>query len=95
MSTARTLGLTRVVIAIGVALMLLLAQVAVFVWPGGSALAQGSYNQRAVKIDVTFTGNFVQDALASGETLPTNATFGSVAFATHESTVSYFNAGEA
>ena len=74
--------------------MLLLAQFAVFVGPGGSVQAQGSDNRRAVKIDVTFTGNFVQDALASGETLPTNTTFGSVAFATHESTVSYFNAGE-
>ena len=30
-----------------------------------------------------------------GETLPADATFASVAFATHESTVSYFNAGEA
>ena len=75
--------------------MLLLAPSAMFVGPGGSVQAQGSANQRAVKIDVTFTGNFVQGALASGETLPTNATFGSVAFATHESTVSYFNAGEA
>ncbi|MDE0517765.1 MAG: hypothetical protein OXH43_15655, partial [Acidimicrobiaceae bacterium] len=82
---------------LGAALMLFLAPSAVFVGLGGSGSvqAQGSSNQRAVSIDVTFTGNFVQDALASGETLPTNATFGSVAFATHESTVSYFNAGEA
>ena len=74
--------------------MLLLAQLAVFVGTGGSAQAQGSDNQRAVKIDITFSGNFVQEALTSGETLPANATFASVAFATHESTVSYFNAGE-
>ena len=33
--------------------------------------------------------------MATGETLPTDATFASVAFATHESTVSYFNAGDA
>ena len=91
------LGRAGVVIVLGAALMLFLAPSAVFVGLGGSGSvqAQGSSNQRAVSIDVTFTGNFVQDALASGETLPTNATFGSVAFATHESTVSYFNAGEA
>ena len=77
--------------------MVLLAPSAVFVGLGGSGSvqAQGSDNQRAVRIDVTLTGNFVQGALASGETLPADATFGSVAFATHESTVSYFNAGEA
>ena len=71
MSIARRLGFSRVVIALGVALMLLLTEFAVFVGPGGSVQAQGSDNRRAVKIDVTFTGNFVQDALASGETLPT------------------------
>jgi len=82
---------------LGAVLLVLLAPSAVFVGLGGSGSvqAQGSSNQRAVSIDVTFTGNFVQDALASGETLPTNATFGSVAFATHDGTVSYFNAGEA
>jgi len=94
-SIARRLGFSRVGIALGAALMLLLAQAAVFVGPGGSVQAQASGNQKAVKIDITFTGNFIQGVLASGETLPTSATFGSVAFATHESTVSYFNAGEA
>ena len=93
MSIAGRLG--RAGVVVGAALMLLLAPSAVFVGLGGSVQAQGSDNQKAVRIDVTFTGNFVQDALASGETLPTNATFGSVAFATHESTISYFNAGEA
>ena len=70
----------------------------VWVNPGvaaGSVQARASDNQRAVSIDVTFTGNFVQGALASGETLPSDATFASVAFATHDGTVSYFNAGEA
>ena len=80
---------------LGAVLLLLLAPLAVFVGLGGSVQAQGSGSQRAVRIDVTFTGNFVQGALASGETLPADATFASVAFATHESTVSYFNAGEA
>ncbi|MYA83758.1 MAG: hypothetical protein F4Y15_13800 [Acidimicrobiales bacterium] len=81
--------------ALGAALVLFLAQFAVFVGLGSPVQARGSDNQKAVKIDITFTGNFVQDALASGETLPTDTTFASVAFATHESTVSYFNAGEA
>ena len=76
-------------------LLVLLAPLAVFVGLGGSVQAQGSGSQRAVRIDVTFTGNFVQGALASGETLPSDATFGSVAFATHDGAVSYFNAGEA
>ena len=89
------LGRAGVVIVLGAALLLSLAPSAVFVGLGGSVQAQGSVNQRAVKIDVTFTGNFVQGALASGETLPTDTTFGSVAFATHDGTVSYFNTGEA
>ena len=94
-SIAGRLGRAGVVIVLGAALMLALAPSAVFVGLGGSVQAQGSDNRRAVRIDVTFTGNFVQGALASGETLPADATFGSVAFATHKSTVSYFNAGEA
>ncbi len=85
----------RIGAALGAALVLFLAQFAVFVGLGSPAQARGSDNRKAVKIDVTFTGNFVQDALASGETLPTDTNFASVAFATHESTVSYFNAGEA
>ncbi len=56
--------------------------------------AEGQQNQRAVSIDVTFQANFVQAALASGETLPDDTTFASVVFATHGSSVSYFNAGE-
>ena len=95
MNIARRLGLARVVIALGAALMVFLAQAVVFVGLSGSVQAQRSDNRRAVRIDITFTGNFVQGALASGETLPTDTTFGSVAFATHESTVSYFSAGEA
>ena len=80
---------------LGAVLLVLLAPLAVFVGLGGSVQAQGSGSQRAVRIDVTFTGNFVQGALASGETLPSDATFGSVAFATHDGAVSYFNVGEA
>ena len=98
MSIAKRLGLAGVVIALGVVMMLSLALPAVLLvlgGLGGSVQAQSGDNRKAIKIDITFTGNFVQDALASGETLPTDATFASVAFATHESTVSYFNSGEA
>ena len=95
MSIASRLGRAGVVIVLGAALMLFAAPSAMFVGLGGSVQAQGSDNRRAVRIDVTFTGSFVQGALASGETLPADATFGSVAFATHDGAVSYFNAGEA
>ena len=93
-SVAGRFGRAGVVVVLGAALLVLLAPSVVFVGLGGSVQAQGSANRRAVRIDVTFTGNFVQGALASGETLPADATFGSVAFATHDGTVSYFNAGE-
>lgn len=47
----------------------------------------------AVSINIDFAGNFVQDALAGGETLPSDTTFASVALATHASSVSHINAG--
>ena len=52
-------------------------------------------SEPSVSLDVTFTGNFVQDALAAGEALPDDTTFGSVAFAMHGSSVSFFQEGEA
>lgn len=61
---------------------------------GGSVQAQGSGNNNAVSTDVKFEANFLKETLATGEPLPAYATFARVAFATHESTVSYFNAGE-
>ncbi|MYD65510.1 MAG: hypothetical protein F4X26_05955 [Chloroflexi bacterium] len=85
-SNGRRTALTPVAVALGFLLGVL---------GGLGDSVEGQQNQRAAQIDVTFQANFVQDALASGETLPDDTTFASVVFATHEGSVSYFNAGEA
>ena len=92
----RSIGslLTRRSRAVGVLLTLIAALALALLGGLGDSVQGQTSNQRAVRIDVTFTGNFVQDALAAGETLPTDTTFASVAFATHQSTVSYFQPGQ-